>query len=57
MTLELLGILMRGVLLVVIFTGFPISFTLLLVAIVFGYIGLGDMVFHLTVIQTFGMMQ
>jgi tripartite ATP-independent transporter DctM subunit len=57
MNLELLGIVMLVVLLAVIFFGFPISFTLLLVAIVFGYIGLGDMVFHLTVIQTFGMMQ
>ena len=57
MNLELLGILMLLILLAVIFLGFPISFTLFLVAIVFGYIGLGDMVFDLMVIQTFGMMQ
>jgi len=54
---ELLGIVMLVALLAVIFIGFPISFTLIVVAIVFGYIGLGDMVFHLMVIQTFGMMQ
>ena len=54
---ELLGIVMLVALLAVIFVGFPISFTLIVVAIVFGYIGLGDMVFHLMVIQTFGMMQ
>ena len=57
MNLELLGIVMLVALLAVIFVGFPISFTLIVVAIVFGYIGLGDMVFHLMVIQTFGMMQ
>jgi len=54
---ELLGIVMLVALLAVIFVGFPISFTLIVVAIVFGYIGLGNMVFHLMVIQTFGMMQ
>jgi tripartite ATP-independent transporter DctM subunit len=57
MNLELLGILMLVVLLAVIFVGFPISFTLIVVAIVFGYFGLGNMVFDLMVIQTFGMMQ
>jgi tripartite ATP-independent transporter DctM subunit len=57
MSPELLGIVMLIALLAVIFVGFPISFTLIVVAIVFGYIGLGDMVFHLMVIQTFGMMQ
>jgi len=57
MSQELLGILMLATLLVVIFIGFPISFTLIVVAIVFGYIGLGNMVFHLMVMQTFGLMQ
>jgi tripartite ATP-independent transporter DctM subunit len=57
MNLELLGILMLLVLLAVIFVGFPISFTLIVVAIAFGYFGLGNMVFDLMVIQTFGMMQ
>jgi tripartite ATP-independent transporter DctM subunit len=57
MSPELLGILMLATLLAVIFIGFPISFTLIVVAIVFGYIGLGNMVFHLMVMQTFGLMQ
>ena len=57
MNTELLGIVMLVALLAVIFVGFPISFTLIVVAIVFGYFGLGSMVFDLMVIQTFGMMQ
>jgi tripartite ATP-independent transporter DctM subunit len=57
MNTELLGIVMLIVLLGVIFVGFPISFTLIIVALVFGYSGLGSMVFHLMVTQTFGMMQ
>ncbi len=54
---ELLGIVMLVALLAVIFVGFPISFTLIVVAVVFGYVGLGQMVFDLMVIQTYGMMQ
>jgi tripartite ATP-independent transporter DctM subunit len=57
MSNELLGILMLITLLGVIFIGFPISFTLIIVALIFGYIGLGPMTFHLMVSQTFGMMQ
>jgi tripartite ATP-independent transporter DctM subunit len=54
---ELLGIVMLIILLGVIFIGFPISFTLIIVALVFGYAAFGDMVFHLMVSQTFGFMQ
>lgn len=54
---ELLGLLMLTTLLVVIFIGFPISFTLIVIAIVFGYVGLGRMVFDLMVVQTYGLMQ
>ena len=54
---ELLGIIMLIILLGVIFIGFPISFTLIIVAIVFGYAAFGNMVFHLMVSQTFGFMQ
>ena len=54
---ELLGIVMLIVLLGVIFIGFPISFTLIFVALVFGYAAFGNMVFHLMVSQTFGFMQ
>jgi len=57
MSHELLGIIMLITLLGVIFIGFPISFTLIIVALIFGYIGLGEMTFHLMVSQTFGMMQ
>jgi tripartite ATP-independent transporter DctM subunit len=54
---ELLGIVMLIVLLGVIFIGFPISFTLIIVALAFGYAAFGNMVFHLMVSQTFGFMQ
>lgn len=37
--------------------GFPIAFTLLILAIVFGYIGFGETVFYLMVFQTIGMMK
>ena len=57
MTNELLGIAMLIFLLAVIFIGFPISFTLIFVALIFGYAAFGNMVFHLMVSQTFGFMQ
>jgi tripartite ATP-independent transporter DctM subunit len=57
MSNELLGLVMLIVLLGVIFVGFPISFTLIIVALIFGYMGLGRMVFDLMVVQTYGMMQ
>lgn len=57
MSNELLGLIMLGTLLVIIFLGFPISFTLIILAVVFGYAGLGDMVFDLMVMQTYGLMQ
>jgi tripartite ATP-independent transporter DctM subunit len=57
MSSEMLGLVMLGTLLVVIFAGFPIAFTLILLAVVFGYIGFGSMVFDLMVIQAFGFMQ
>ena len=54
---ELLGALMLALMLAVIFIGFPISFTLLLLALVFGWIGLGNRVFDLAFFQTIGMMK
>jgi tripartite ATP-independent transporter DctM subunit len=57
MSNELLGIVMLIFLLAVIFIGFPISFTLIFVALIFGYAAFGNMVFHLMVSQTFGFMQ
>jgi len=57
MSPELLGAVMLTLMIVVIFVGFPIAFTLLLLALAFGYVGLGDTVFYLMVFQTIGMMK
>jgi tripartite ATP-independent transporter DctM subunit len=57
MSSELLGIVMLAFLLGVIFVGFPISFTLIFVALIFGYYSFGNIVFHLMVSQSFGFMQ
>src|SRR5512134_2385556 len=40
-----------------IFIGFPISFTLLFLALTFGYFGLGEVVFSLAYFQTIGLMK
>ena len=53
----LLGLVMLIVLLGAIFIGFPISFTLLFLALAFGYFGLGDTVFSLAYFQTIGLMK
>ncbi len=55
--LVLVGMLMLVVMLFAIFIGFPISFTLLFLALTFGYFGLGDTVFSLAYFQTIGMMK
>jgi tripartite ATP-independent transporter DctM subunit len=55
--LILLGMLMLVVMIFAIFIGFPISFTLLFLALTFGYFGLGDTVFSLAYFQTIGMMK
>jgi tripartite ATP-independent transporter DctM subunit len=57
MSPELLGGLMLVVMLGAIFIGFPISFTLLLLALIFGWIGLGDKAFYIMVFQTIGLMK
>ena len=54
---EILGLVMLALMVGVIFVGFPISFTLLFLALVFGYIGLGTIVFDLAFFQTIGMMK
>jgi tripartite ATP-independent transporter DctM subunit len=53
----LLGLVMLVVMIGAIFIGFPISFTLLFLALSFGYLGLGDVVFSLAYFQTIGMMK
>ena len=55
--LVLVGMLMLVVMIFAIFIGFPISFTLLFLALTFGYFGLGDTVFSLAYFQTIGMMK
>ena len=55
--LALLGLVMLVVMLFGIFIGFPISFTLLFLALTFGYFGLGEVVFSLAYFQTIGMMK
>src|SRR5687768_803867 len=55
--LELLGLVMLVVMLFAIFIGVQISFTLLFLALIFGFIGLGGIVFDLSYLQTFGLMK
>ena len=42
MSHEVLGLVLLGLMFVVILGGFPISFTLLLLGFIFGYIGMGQ---------------
>lgn len=51
MSPEILGLVLLGLMFVVILSGFPISFTLLFLAIVFGYLGMGARVFYLMTFQ------
>src|SRR6188474_3058812 len=55
--LAFLGLMMLLVMLGAIFIGVPISFTLLFLALTFGYFGLGHVVFDLAYFQTIGMMK
>jgi tripartite ATP-independent transporter DctM subunit len=56
MSHEVLGLLLIGVLFIAILGGFPISFTLIFLGMVFGYIGLGNRVFYLMTYQVFDTM-
>jgi len=55
--LALLGLVMLVVMIGAIFIGFPISFTLLFLALAFGYLGLGPIVFDLAYFQVIGLMK
>jgi tripartite ATP-independent transporter DctM subunit len=55
--LAFLGLVMLVVMIGAIFIGFPISFTLLFLALSFGYFGLGATVFDLAYFQVIGMMK
>ena len=46
-----LGFILVGVMLFAIFVGFPISFTLIFLGFVFGYLGFGKLVFYLMTLQ------
>ncbi len=55
---EILGLIMLASMISLIFVGFPISFTLLFIALVFGSIGLGvDLTFNLAYLQIWGFMK
>jgi len=56
MSLEILGLILVVSLFIIILLGFPISFTLIFLALGFGYIGLGDRVFYLVTYQFFSTM-
>jgi tripartite ATP-independent transporter DctM subunit len=55
--LQALGMVMLVVMLFAIFIGLPIAFTLLFLALIFGFVGLGSTVFDLAYLQTLGMMK
>jgi tripartite ATP-independent transporter DctM subunit len=57
MSPEAIGGWMLVALLVTIFIGFPIAFTLIILGLVFGYWGFGDTVFNLLIYQVFGSMK
>ena len=56
MSLEIYGLILLVGLFVFICIGFPISFTLITLGAIFGYIGLGPKVFHLMTFSFFGTM-
>ena len=57
MSPEALGLVFICVLSVALFIGFPVAFTLIILSIVFGYIGFGWVVFDLMVYQYFSLME
>ena len=56
MSPEVLGLVGLASLFGLICIGFPISFTLIFLALVLGYIGFGQVVFYLMTLQFFGVM-
>lgn len=56
MTPEIIGLVMIGFMLVSLFLGFPISFTLIFLGFVFGYLGFGNLVFYLMTYQFYSVM-
>ncbi len=56
MTPEMLGVILILFMFIALFLGFPISFTLIFLGFVFGYIGFGKVVFYLMTYQFFSVM-
>lgn len=56
MTDPQLGMLMLGILVLLILLGFPIAFTLISLALFFGYMTIGDIIFTLLVQRAYGVM-
>ncbi len=56
MSPEYLGVVSLIVLFGAIFIGFPIAFTLIAIALIFGYVGLGKLVLYLMTLQVFSIM-
>lgn len=57
MSPDILGLVLMGTLIAGIFVGFPIAFTLIILATAFGYISFGDTVFYQMYFQTLGLMK
>src|SRR3546814_14936224 len=53
----ILGLLLVAALFAAILLGFPIAFTLILLGLVFGYVGFGEVVFYLMTLQVLGTMR
>ena len=53
---EIIGIVALISLFFFIFAGFPISFTLIFVGLIAGYLGIGKLTFHLLTYQFYGVM-
>jgi tripartite ATP-independent transporter DctM subunit len=56
MTPEIIGLIMIAFMLFSLFLGFPISFTLIFLGFVFGYLGFGNLVFYLMTYQFYSVM-
>lgn len=56
MTPEILGIILIAFMLFALFLGYPISFTLMFLGFVFGYLGFGKVVFYLMTYQFYSVM-
>lgn len=56
MSNDVLGVVMLGIFIITIMLGFPIAFTLVALALGFGYFAIGDIIFTLLVQRTYGVM-